>query len=196
MNQERRSTDTVLIIGRPGSGKGTQARLLSTKLGWMRISSGDRIKAIRDGSEPFSARVRAVYDKGRLLPDWFADYLLESALLDLEPYVGIICEGFARTKSQAEHLNEIVDWLGRSLTVINLEVSEEEVTRRMHSRAVMENRPDSNTDEKIRERLGQFNELTAPAIAFFREKGLLVDVDGEQAPEAIAHEISELVQRA
>ncbi|HEX8591284.1 MAG TPA: nucleoside monophosphate kinase [Candidatus Paceibacterota bacterium] len=188
------SPDTILIIGRPGSGKGTQARLLSEKLGWMRASSGDRIKAIRDGNEPFSARVREVYDKGRLLPNWFADYLLEEALLKLQPHVGIICEGFGRTRSQAEHLTEIIDWLGRDLMVVNLEVPEEEVARRMHSRSVTENRPDSNTEEKINARLAQFNECTAPAIEYFRSEGVVVDIDGTPMPDQIAEAIAGAVR--
>ena len=101
--------NTVLLIGRPGSGKGTQAKILSNELGWIRLSAGDLIKEIRDGSEPFSPRVREMYDKGTLLPDWFADYLLESNLLELDTHVGVIAEGFGRTRSQAKHLSEIVE---------------------------------------------------------------------------------------
>lgn len=185
------TTNTVLLIGRPGSGKGTQAKLLSEKLGWIRASSGERIKAIRDGSEPFSARVREVYDKGRLLPDWFADYILESVLLPVAPHVGIVCEGFARTRNQAGHFTEIIDWLGRNLAVLNLDVSEDEVIRRMHARSVTENRPDSNTEEKIRERLRQFDELTAPSIEYFRSLGRVIDIDGSRTPDEIAAAIVE-----
>lgn len=189
-------TNTVLLIGRPGSGKGTQAKLLSEKLGWVRISSGERTKAVRDGDEPFSARVREVYDKGRLLPDWFADYILENALLGLAPHVGIVMEGFGRTENQAVHLSEIIDWLGRRLTVLNLDVSEDEVVRRMHARSVMENRPDSDTEEKIRERLRQFDALTAPAIAHFRERQCVIDIDGEETPEQIAQAIVDALNRS
>ncbi len=181
--------NTVLLIGRPGSGKGTQAKVLAQELGWLRLSSGDRIKEIRDGAEPFSARVREMYDKGTLLPDWFADYLLEAGLLELDPYVGVIAEGFGRTKSQAEHLVEIATWLGRKLTVVNLEVSEEEVKRRMLERAKVEDRPDSNAVDKIEERLRKFTEETGPALAYFREKGLVIDINGELTPEGVAKEI-------
>ena len=182
--------NTVLLIGRPGSGKGTQAKILSKELGWIRLSSGDLIKEIRDGNEPFSARVREMYDKGTLLPDWFADYLLESGLLELDAHVGIICEGFGRTKSQAEHLSEIVAWLGRKLIVVNLEVSEEEVVRRMMERAKTEDRPDSNAVEKIQERLQKFTNETSPALEYFRELGLVIDINGERSPEDVAKEIS------
>ncbi len=182
--------NTVLLIGRPGSGKGTQAKILSKELGWIRLSSGDLIKEIRDGSEPFSARVREMYDKGTLLPDWFADYLLEAGLLELDTHVGVICEGFGRTHSQAVHLSEIVAWLGRKLVVVNLEVSEAEVLRRMMERAKTEDRPDSNAVDKIQERLGKFTAETAPALEYFRELGLVIDIDGELSPEDVAKEIS------
>lgn len=185
--------NTILLIGRPGSGKGTQARLLSERLAWIRLSSGDRIKAIRDGNEPFSPRVRAVYDKGTLLPDWFADYMLESGLLELDAYVGVVTEGFGRTERQAHHYADIIEWLGRNLMVINLEVSEEEAMRRMQSRSEVQDRPDSNTDDKIRGRLAQFAEETVPALGYFRSIGVVKDIDGEKTPEEIAAAIEALL---
>jgi adenylate kinase len=185
--------NTILLIGRPGSGKGTQATLLSERLAWIRLSSGDLIKQIRDGNEPFSPRVRAVYDKGTLLPDWFADYLLESGLLDLEGYVGVVTEGFGRTERQARHYADIIEWLGRNLTVINLEVSEEEAMRRMMSRGETQDRPDSNTEDKIRARLDQFSQETLPALEYFRSIGVVQDVDGEKTPAEIASAIEKLL---
>lgn len=183
------NTNIVLLIGRPGSGKGTQAKLLAEKLGWIRLSSGDLIKDIRDGNEPFSPRVREMYDKGRLLPNWFADYLLESGLLQLDSHVGVICEGFGRTESQARHLCDIIDWLGRELKVINLEVSEDEVRSRMMLRGLTEDRPDSNAEDKITARLNLFTAETAPALEYFRGCGRVVDIDGAQSPEKVAEDI-------
>ncbi|MDB4991831.1 MAG: adk [Parcubacteria group bacterium] len=185
--------NTILLIGRPGSGKGTQAKLLSERLAWICLSSGERIKEIRDGNEPFSARVRAVFDKGTLLPDWLADYILESGLLEIEPYVGVITEGFARTEQQAHHYADIIEWLGRNLVVINLEVSEEEVTRRMVSRSEVEHRPDSNSEEKIKARLAQFAADTMPALEYLRSLGLVKEIDGEQSPAKIAEDIEKLL---
>lgn len=178
--------DTVLIIGRPGSGKGTQAKILSQRLGWTRLSTGDRIKQIRDGHEPFSPRVREMYDKGTLLPDWFADYLLERGLLELQPQVGAVLEGFGRTESQAKHFCEIISWLGRHLMVVNLEVSEDEVVRRMMERAKVEHRPDSDSETNIRERLNNFTVQTGPAIEYFRSCGFVTDIDGNVSPEEVA----------
>lgn len=190
------TTDIVLLIGRPGSGKGTQAKLLAQRLGWIRLSSGDRIKQIRDANEPFSARVREMYDKGTLLPDWFADYLLESGLLELDQHVGVVAEGFGRTRSQAVHFCEIVSWLNRRLLVLNLDVPEEEARRRMVERAKTEDRPDSDAEDKVQERFRKYSEETEPALQFFREKGLVVDVDGTPSPVEIAKTIERIVKRA
>ncbi len=186
--------NTILLMGRPGSGKGTQTKLLSEELKWMRASTGDRMKEIRDGNEPFSPRVREMYDKGIYLPNWFADYLLEGALLGIDSHVGIVLEGFGRTVEQAEHLVEIVSWLGRKLVIFNLEVSEEEVLRRMLKRAETVDRPDSSDEEKVRGRLRQYDENTAPAVRYFREFGLVVDIDGEKSPAEIAQEIEKALE--
>ena len=186
--------NTILLMGRPGSGKGTQAVLLAERLAWIRLSSGDLIKKIRDGNEPFSAHVRTIYDRGTFLPDWFADYLLESGLLELEPYVGVITEGFARTPLQAHHYADIVRWLGRELLVINLEVTEEEATRRMVSRGETQDRPDSNTLEKIEGRLAQYAHNTLPALEYLRTQGFVKDVNGEQTPAQIAEDIEKLLK--
>ena len=189
------ATNTVLFIGRPGSGKGTQAKRIAESKGWKVFSTGDRFKEIRDGNEPFSPRVREMYDKGIFMPNWFADYLLETALLGNAVDQGIVLEGFGRTHDQAEHLVEIISWLGRSILVLNLEVSEEEVLRRMLKRAETEHRPDSSDEEKIRARLLQYDTNTAPALEYFRTQGLVVDIKGEQTPDEIASNIANLLNQ-
>ena len=189
------SINTVLFIGRPGSGKGTQAKLISQKMGWKMFSSGERFKEIRDGNEPFSARVREMYDKGILIPDWFADYLLETAMLGNSVDTGIILDGFGRTADQAAHLLEIIEWLGRGFIVLNLEVSEGEVLRRMLKRSETEHRPDSDGEEKIKARLAQYDANTAPALEYFRTKGVVTDINGEQTPEEIAIDIEQILKQ-
>lgn len=186
-------TNTVLFIGKPGSGKGTQAKLIADKMGWLNFSSGDRFKQIRDGNEPYSARVREMYDQGIFMPNWFADYLLENALLEMTSDKGVVLEGFGRTKDQAEHVMEICSWLGRNLVVFNLEVSDEEVMRRMLKRSETEHRPDSSDEEKIRARLAQYENNTAPALEYFRTQGVVQEIRGEQTPEEIASDIAKIL---
>ena len=181
--------NTILLLGRPGSGKGTQTKILSQALGWKTLSSGDRFKEIRDGEGALSERVRATYDTGRVLPDWLPMYLLEEALLNMEDSESIVVEGFGRTKSQAETIERVLAWLGRRFVVISLDVSEQEAMRRMLERAKSEHRPDSDVEEKIRERFDEFRNNTEPALDYFKSVGKLLIVNGEQAPEQVAHDI-------
>jgi adenylate kinase len=185
---------TVLFIGRPGSGKGTQASILAKKMGWKDFSSGAAFKEIRDGTMPYSERVRETYDKGQLIPNWFADYLLEDALLHMGAEDGVVLEGFGRTREQAEHLVELLSWLGRKLIVFNLEVSPEEVMRRMLKRSETEHRPDSDGEEKVRARLETYEKNTAGALAYFRDQGMVEEIRGEQTPEQIAEDIAKVLE--
>src|SRR3989344_8358147 len=175
---EGATTATVLLMGRPGSGKGTQAKLLADAFGWKSVSSGARFKEIRDGEGPLGKRVRQAYDAGKLLPDWFPTYLLQEFILNLNSKQGIVCEGFARTFSQAEAFNDIMAWLARPYVVLNLEVPEEEALRRQLERAETEHRPDSDAEEKVRTRFAEYRRNTEPALAYFRDKGTRIDIDG------------------
>jgi adenylate kinase len=179
------NTDTILLIGRPGSGKGTQAKLIAAKRGWTHFSTGDLFKALRDGEGALAERVRTVYDSGKLLPDWFATYLFEDVMFNLSPGTGVVAEGYPRSISQAEMFVDILSWLDRSLKVIYIDVSEQEALRRMMERAKTEHRPDSDAEEKIRVRFDEFTKNTEPLLAYFKEKGLLVDIEGEQTPEEV-----------
>lgn len=182
--------NTVLFIGRPGSGKGTQAKTLCDKLGWTHFSTGDQFKTLRDDTTALGNRVRAAYDEGKLLPDWFATYLFEKTVLDLTPEQGIACDGYPRSLPQAEIFDDILAWLGRKYLVIDLVVSEEEAMRRQLERSKVENRPDSGTEEKIKVRFETYKQSTEPILQFFHEKGLVTEIDGEQSPEAVERDIA------
>ncbi len=180
---------TVLFIGRPGSGKETQARRLADDTGFHIFSTGERFRELREHRDALGERVKEVYDTGRLMPSWFAEYLFEDALLRLPHGTGVIFEGTGRWRPEAELFDEVATWLGRPYNVLNLEVGEEEAMRRQLSRAQFGGRPDSNSEEKIRIRFKEFKEHTLEAIDFFREKGVLIDIRGEQGPDAIAADI-------
>ncbi len=188
---EHATATAVLLIGRPGSGKGTQTKMLAQTLGWKRLSSGDRFKEIRDGAGPLAERVRAVYDIGKFMPDWFADYLVEDVLLNMDSNQGIVIEGFGRTENQAHHLLELFSWLGRDFKVMHLAVSEDEALRRQLERGKKEDRPDSDVEAKIRARFAEFSEKTIPALTLFKEQNVLVEINGEQTPEKVASDIKE-----
>lgn len=181
---------TVLFIGRPGSGKGTQAKVLAERLSWTLFSSGGFFKNLIDTSGPHAELIRRDYEQGQLSPDWLAVYFFEHALLDLSKEAGFICEGFPRSMHQAELADEILTWLGRSYKVIHLKVGEDEALKRQLNRAKTEDRPDSNDDAKVRTRFDVYRTRTESVTDFFKEKGTLIEINGEQAPEVIAAEIN------
>jgi adenylate kinase len=182
---------TVILTGRPGSGKGTQGKLLAEDRGWMHFSTGVELKKVRDEESVLGDRVRELYDAGKLLPDWFATYLFEKAALGISHEAGIICEGYPRSLAQAHEFTEVVAWLDRPYVVIDLEVSDEEVTARMLKRSVAEHRPDSATVEQIQARLDTYHEHTRPVLEFFKERGKLLVVDGTGTEEEVARAIQE-----
>lgn len=183
------SIRTILFVGRPGSGKETQARALSDSTGFNIFSSGEKFREIREHRDPLGLRVKEMYDTGTLMPTWFADYLFEEAVIRLPHTTGIILEGSGRTVAQATLIDEILTWLGRNYRVVNLVISPEEATKRQLSRSLTADRPDSNSEEKIRVRLKEYEDSTAPAIEYFRTKGYVVDIDGERSIEEIHADI-------
>jgi adenylate kinase len=181
--------NTVILFGRPGSGKGTQGKVLAEAHGWIHFSTGEQFRMLREEESVLGARVREIYDSGKLLPDWFATYLFEKAILNVGHEAGIVCEGYPRSLTQAETFDSITAWLQRPYVVIDLEVSDEEVTARMLKRSEQEHRPDSGTEEQIKTRLATYHEHTAPVLAYFKERGMLRSVDGMGTPEEVAEAI-------
>jgi len=184
---------TVLLTGKPGSGKGTQAKRLVEQFGWTHFSTGDQFRALRESEGPLGTRVREIYDAGKLMPDWFATYLFEETMLNLSADDALVCEGYPRSRAQAETFDAIMTWLDRPYIALDLAVPNEEVTTRMLKRAELDPRPDSSTKEQIEARLSVYEEHTAPVLGFFEEKGLLTTIDGTLTPEEVEAEISRIL---
>lgn len=183
--------NTILMMGKTGSGKGTQSELLAKKLGYEIFSTGEEFRKLRLRQDFLGERVRSEYDKAILMPHWFASYLFEEALLKLDPSKGVVCEGIGRKEPEARLFEEVASWLKRDYRVFELAVTDEEVIRRQ----LLRNRADSNDDEKIKVRLKEYRMYTEPAIAFFKSIGKVTTVDGMGTPEAIHAEISRSIQK-
>lgn len=181
---------TIVFMGRPGSGKETQANLLSEKTGFAVFSTGKKFRELRERTDVLGTHVRNAYDTAKLLPVWFAEYLFEDALFHLDAEEGIIFEGTGRARAEAELFHEVTNWLGRPYIVLNLELDEEEARRRQTERALVQNRTDSNTEAKISTRFAEYNAHTAKALEFFREKGVVIDIPAEGSIESIHKDIS------
>lgn len=180
-------TRTIFFIGKPGCGKGTQAKLLSEKTRWKTISSGSQFRAIATEDTPVGRKVKLEMDAGLLAPHWFAMYLYLKALFSVSGDESIIFDGFNRKVPEAELVIDSLKWLNRPFSILDIQISDEEAHRRLAIRKGIEGRVD---DSAVAERLKEYVEHTEPAIEVFRKAGALIDVNGEQTPEQIAKDIN------
>lgn len=178
--------NTVLLIGKPGSGKGTQAALLAEKTGWQTIASGDLFRALMKEDTEVGAKMREEIEKGLLAPDWFAMYLFQKSVLTLSSTQGVIFDGFGRKVPEAKVVVDVLTWLGRPFTAVHVKVSDAEIIDRLEKRKGVSGRADDHAVEK---RLDEYRIFTEPSIEVFREAGKLVEVNGEGEVDAIQAEI-------
>jgi adenylate kinase len=131
--------------------------------------------------------VKSEINAGLLAPHWFATYLFLKNLFSLSERESIIFDGFSRKLPEAELAVESLDWLERAFSVIHLKVSDEEIKHRLALRKDVEGRVDDNA---VDERLKEYREYTEPVIEMFRNKGMLIEIDGERTRDVIAEDIN------
>lgn len=180
------NTRTIFFIGKPGCGKGTQAKLLAEKTGWPVFGSGKLFREIAEENTPVGRKVKSEVDAGLLAPHWFAMYLYQKTIFSVAEDQSVIFDGFNRKVPEAELVVDSLKWLGRPFTILNIIVSDEEVQKRLALRKGVEGRVD---DDAVDERLKEYNEYTKPALEVFRKAGTLIEINGEQTPEEIAVDI-------
>jgi adenylate kinase len=176
----------VMILGAPGSGKGTQGKLLAQQLGIPQISTGDVIRgAMKDGT-PLGLKAKGFYDQGLLVPDELIFGLIQE-ILDSPPAAqGVLMDGFPRTIPQAEAVDRMLTARNAQVDrVVLLEVDEDELVQRLLGRAAKEGRADDNI-ESIRQRLVVYKAQTAPLIDFYERRGVVRRVPGSGSVEDIA----------
>jgi adenylate kinase len=168
----------IIFLGPPGSGKGTQAKLLAERLGVPAISTGEILRAaVREGT-PLGLQAKAIMEAGELVPDDLMIDLIRGRLAGPDAARGFLLDGFPRTVDQAEALERLLAGNGTPLTaVLNLSVPETVLVDRMHGRALEEGRADDRP-ETILERQRVYRQKTEPLAGFYRGRGLLTDVDG------------------
>lgn len=181
---------TIIILGKPCSGKGTQARLLSKITGFKVYSMGDVFRKLEKSKNYVIAKKITFQTKfGKLKPAWLASFLFMKELLSLSIADGIIFDGICRTKSEAIIFHRASDWLGRPYKVFCLEIDNKEVWERLAHRKKTEKRKD-DIERIMRLRLSNYHKEW-PAIRFFKQKKLLIKLNGERQPQMIAAEIAE-----
>jgi adenylate kinase len=176
----------VVLLGPPGSGKGTQGKLLAERLGVPAISTGDILRtAVRDRT-PLGRQAQAIMDKGELVSDDLIVALIRERLAQRDAGGGFVLDGFPRTIAQAEALEKLLAGNGDALSaVVNFSVPESVLVQRMLGRSQAEGRADDRP-ETIRERLRVYREKTEPLVGFYRQRDLVADVDGVGSVPEIA----------
>lgn len=161
----------LVILGRQGSGKGTQSTLLCKKFGLVHVSTGDLLRQSAESNSPLGLRVKKIMDSGELVSDEIMREILaeRTAQTDVQDN-GVLLDGFPRTVAQAESLSKIV---GTVHGVINLEVSIAKATERM----LLRNR-DDDTEESIARRLALYEEQTVPLLSWYDKTSIVKTVDG------------------
>jgi adenylate kinase len=185
------SARRLLLLGPPGAGKGTQARLLVEALGVPQISTGDMLReAVASGSDVGNA-ARALMDAGRLVSDEIVIGVTEQRLRQPDAARGFILDGFPRTAQQAKALDGLLAKLGARLErCVRIRVDEEELVKRLLRRAELEGRSDDN-ERAIRTRMEEYRRKTEPLVEHYRAAGVLAEVDGMGDVEQVAKRIQE-----
>jgi adenylate kinase len=175
----------VLLVGPPGSGKGTQGDRLAQRLGLEHIAAGDILRAEVAAGTPMGEKIRGYLERGDLVPDEVVVDLLMPRVLQAADNSGYLLDGFPRSVGQAREARRLAEEGGFTAdAVIYLDVPRDELVNRILARAKTEGRSDDNP-EVIRRRLAVFDEATAPLIEYYRGRGLLHVVDANRSQDEV-----------
>jgi adenylate kinase len=206
----------VLLFGPPGVGKGTQAKMLAEQLGIPHISTGDMLRAAAAGGTHLGRQAKAIMDSGKLVPDDVMIGIVREALASEAASRGFILDGFPRTLPQAKALSKIFEELNiREFKVVDISADDEEIIRRLSNRLLcpkdgrifnaetdtlspgsacplcgtpLTQRGDDR-EQIIRERLKVYHSTTEPVIHYYRESGVVLQVDGMGSIDLVNREI-------
>ena len=179
----------IVILGAPGSGKGTQAKMLVGHLGVPHISTGALLRnAAKRGTE-LGLLAKSIIDQGELLPDNIMSDMIEERLGRDDVANGFILDGYPRNVAQAKSLDAMLDRLGRPVQeIIHIDVDPEQIIKRLAKRQELEGRVD-DAEITVRNRMRVYAEQTAPVADYYEESGRLTRVLGDGAKEEIFQRI-------
>jgi adenylate kinase len=184
----------LLILGPPGAGKGTQARLVAERFGIPAISTGDIFRANVADRTPLGLQVEAIMAAGEYVPDQITNQLVRDRLGEPDARAGFLLDGYPRTADQVRELDAVLAEQGHALEhVLELTVDTEEVVARLLRRAETDGRSD-DTEDVIRKRQQVYATETAPLVETYRERGLLVRVDGMGPVEEVSERVLAALQ--
>lgn len=168
----------LLIVGPPGAGKGTQAARLAEAFSIPAIATGDIFRLNIKNETPLGLEVKSIVDGGDYVPDTLTNELVKNRLHEDDALDGFLLDGYPRTTDQVNYLEQMLAGRSQSVdAVIQLIADREEVIGRLQKRASEQGRVD-DSEESIRHRQDVFERETAPLLSIYKDKGLLVTVDG------------------
>lgn len=177
--------EILVLLGPPGSGKGTLSKELSSKYEFQHISTGDLIRKSED------EELKSLISSGKLVPDDLMVKILRKKLKGLNIEGNIIFDGFPRTLAQAKRLDKMLGRMGLGLShVILLDVSEEVSKERIKKRAEIEGRKDDTDDKVIEKRFEEYKEKTLPLIDFYEKSRKLIKIPGEKGKKFVLKEVA------
>lgn len=185
----------ILILGAPGAGKGTQGKLLAERLSLPKITTGEILRVAVQAQTPLGLQAKKFMDEGKLVPDSIILDLIKDELDKPAAKDGAILDGFPRTAAQAELVDKTLAERGQRLNhILLLDVTDEELSRRLRGRATVERRSD-DSPEVVKTRVAVYQRDTAPLIAHYAQRGIVHRVPATGTVEQIAEEIKRLIGR-
>ena len=185
----------IVIFGKPGSGKGTQANFLKEKYSLYHISTGDLFRKNISNKTKLGIEAKSYLDNGDLVPDSVTIKMLENEVLQNKKVKGYIFDGFPRTLAQAKSLDTFLNSINLKINAtIALDVDENELITRLLDRGKTTNRSDDQDLEKIQNRFNEYNNKTSILIDFYDNQGKFYSVDGKGSVDDITIRLFDLVE--
>ena len=185
----------IIIFGKPGSGKGTQANFLKEKYSLYHISTGDLFRKNISNKTKLGIEAKSFLDNGDLVPDSITIKMLENEVLSNKQVKGYIFDGFPRTLAQAESLDTFLNSINLKINAtIALDVDENELIIRLLDRGKTTNRSDDQDLEKIKNRFNEYNIKTSILINFYNKQGKFYSVDGKGSVDDITSRLFDLIE--
>ena len=176
----------LILFGPPGSGKGTQSEKLIAKYNLKHLSTGDLLRSEIARKTPLGLEAKKFMDKGQLVPDEVVIGMISSALDDNPDAVGFLFDGFPRTAAQAEALDKLLALKKNSINVmLALDVSEEELVKRLMKRGETSGRVDDNNGQVIRTRILEYHKKTSSVAEHYKKANKVIMVKGEGSVDDI-----------
>lgn len=184
----------IILFGPPGSGKGTQSEKIVEKFGLVHLSTGNLLREEISNRTPLGLEAMNFMDKGQLVPDEVVIGMIDSCIENHADAKGFLFDGFPRTVAQAEALDKLLSFKRTSICrVLALEVSEDELVKRLLKRGETSGRSDDTNEDIIRNRYMVYKKETEPVAEHYAEMGRLTRIKGEGSVDDIFDALSSCI---